>query len=188
MNKNFLALLLCGCVAGLHAQSEIKINPLGLLFSSPDISAEFAVQDNIGIEAKVGISYLKYTLGSEQFKSSGATVGGQGKYYFNPSDNIDGFYAGLYLRGGNNKFTSSVSATNAYSRTYFAGGLSTGYKWVSRNNIVFEIGGGLGKNFMYKLKGDGGNVDLASIPLVNIDGFIRLDVGYRFGGGGGKKR
>ena len=29
------------------SQTELKINPIGALFSSPDVSAEFGVADNI---------------------------------------------------------------------------------------------------------------------------------------------
>ena len=37
-------------VSKLSAQTELKVNPLGLLFGSPDISAEFRLNDNMGLE------------------------------------------------------------------------------------------------------------------------------------------
>jgi hypothetical protein len=186
MKTNLLTLLFCASFASLHAQTELKINPLGLIFSSPNLSAEFAAKDNVGIEAIVGASWYTLTV-IEKYKSFGANAGVLGKYYFNPETTIDKFYAGIYLRGGSNKFTSEVTSANSFSRSFFAGGFAIGQKWVSRNNIVFELGTGIGRNIVSKVTSGTGTVNLAAVPLLNIDFFLRLDVGYRFGGVGKKK-
>ena len=42
------------------AQIELKINPLGLLYSSPDIVAEYLVNEDIGVELGIGLVYGSY--------------------------------------------------------------------------------------------------------------------------------
>ena len=184
--KKFIVLsLFCAFICKIQAQTELKINPLGLLFSSPDLSVEFAVAENIGIEPFIGVSFLKLTVDGDGYKSNGLGYGVNGKYYFNPDKGIDKFYAGIYMRGGNSKYTGQGSNSgDSFSRNYFGVGLSLGYKWVSRQNIVFDLGGGIGRKFLNKYSdASSSNVDISSIPLLNIDAFFRFGVGYRFGGG-----
>lgn len=169
-------------LSSVFAQTEIKINPVGAIFGSPDVSVEFAVNEDVGIEPFIGVNFTKLTVDNTTYKSSGFGYGAIGKYYFSPEKGIDKFYAGLYLRGGSSKFTSSSSNDN-FSSTRLGLGLSLGYKWVSRKNVVFEIGGGLGRKLVGKYSNASGNVNTADIPLLNIDGYLKFSVGYRFGGG-----
>ena len=52
--KSFLKINLMLCllvsVSAVQAQVDIKINPVGLIFSRAIVSAEFGVKDNIGIK------------------------------------------------------------------------------------------------------------------------------------------
>lgn len=183
----YVAAILCAC-ANLQAQTELKINPLGALFLNPDFSAEFGVAENIGIEPSVGLSWISLTVDGDKFKSSGATFGAQGKYYFNPEKGIDKFYAGIYLRGAESKFTSTssssgTSTSEVFSRSRLGAGFSLGYKWVSRQNVVFELGAGIGRKIYNKFSDASNDVNTADIPILNLDGFFRFNVGYRFGGG-----
>ncbi len=164
------------------SQTEIKINPIGVLFSSPDISVEFGVADNIGIEPYIGASWYNLTVDNTKYKSTGFGYGVNGKYYFSPEKGIDKFYAGLYLRGGSSNFKSDTSNAN-FTRNRLSLGLSLGYKWVSRNNVVFEIGAGVGRKLFSKYSNESGTVDVSKIPLLNLDGYFKFAVGYRFGGG-----
>ena len=174
----------------IQAQTELKINPIGLLFSSPDLSAEFAVAENIGVEPFLGVTFLKLTVDGDGYKSNGLNYGVNGKYYFNPEKGIDKFYAGIYMRGGKSKYTGQGSNSgDSFSHNYFGVGLSLGYKWVSRQNIVFDLGAGVGRKFLNKYTdASSSNVDLSGITLLNLDGFFRFGVGYRFGGGSGGSR
>lgn len=173
------------------SQTELKINPIGALFSSPDVSAEFGVADNIGIEPYIGASWYNLTVDNTKYKSKGFGYGVNGKYYFSPEKGIDKFYAGLYLRGGSSNFKSDSSSAN-FTRNRLSLGLSLGYKWVSRNNVVFEIGAGVGRKLYSKYSNESGTVDISKIPLLNLDGYFKFAVGYRFGGGSsadsGKKK
>jgi hypothetical protein len=62
-NRTMILLAFICTFANLKAQTEIKINPIGALFSSPDVSAEFALAENIGIEPSVGMSFYKIEVG-----------------------------------------------------------------------------------------------------------------------------
>ena len=190
MKKFIVLILVCAFTFKIQAQTELKINPLGLLFSSPDLSAEFGVAENIGIEPFIGVSFLKLTVDGDGYKSNGIGYGVNGKYYFSPDKGIDKFYAGIYMRGGNSKYTGQGSNSgDSFSRNYFGVGLSLGYKLVSRQNIVFDIGIGIGRKFLNKYSNaSSSSVDISTIPLLNLDGFFRFGVGYRFGGGSGGSR
>jgi hypothetical protein len=185
MKKNLLFMLFLALTLTCQAQTEVKINPLGLLFSSPDLSAEFAVSENLGIEPSIGISFLNLTVDNSGFTSNGLSYGVNGKYYFNPEKGIDKFYSGIYVRGGSSKYTGKGTNSNSsFSRSFAALGLSFGYKWVSKQNIVFDLGLGIGRKLSDKFTNESSaSVNTKSIPILNIDGFLRFGVGYRFGGG-----
>jgi hypothetical protein len=192
MKAKILLSLAIFCMSRLstYAQTDVKINPIGALFGSPDISAEFGVNESVGIEPLLGISFGSVTVLDEKFKSSGFRVGAIGKYYFNPDKGTDKFWAGLYLRGGGSTSKTSGSTNESFSNRRMSAGLALGYKWVSRKNIVFELGFGAGRALINKFEVESGSVNLAEVPLLNIDILGRISVGYRFGGdsGGSKKR
>lgn len=177
----FFVISMMTCVVS-NAQIDLKINPLGALFSSPDVSAEFNISESIGVEASVGIAFPKYTVNGEEFKTNGFGLLGAGKYYFGPEDGCDKFFAGLYARYASTTGSSSVS-DDEVSNTRVGAGLLIGYKWVSNKNIIFEIDAGFGRAFVndYELS-SGDSTDLSDIPLLNFDGVFRLMVGYRLGG------
>ena len=196
MKKLVLFFTLLSCFTSLKAQTEIKINPIGLLFKSPDISVEFAAKENVGIEPFIGISFFSLTTTTngieDKFTSNGFSYGAHGKYYFGIDKGIDKFYAGIYLGGGQSKFSNSSTGTSAssFSRTRLGAGFELGYKWVMSNNFLFECGAGLGRKIINRYSDGTGKADLAALPLLNIDGFFRFNVGYRLGGdsGSGKKK
>ena len=175
------------------SQTELKINPIGLLFKSPDLSAEFGVADNIGIEPYFGLGWPSIPIDNKTYSGKGIGYGLYGKYYFAPEKGIDKFYAGIYLRGGSTTFKSdSANVTNSVHRNRLGVGLALGYKWVSRNNVVFEIGAGVGRKIFSIYSNEQGSVDISKVPLLNLDGYFKFAVGYRFGGVGsadsGKKK
>ncbi len=165
------------------AQIEVKINPVGLLFSRVSANVEFVVSDDFGVEGSPFIDFLSLDLGDgDKYKTFSTGLMGAGKYYFGPRDGADRFYAGAYLRFRGGKYTvENGDDSDSFTRTRLAVGLLTGYKWVSRKNVVFEIGFGLGRSITDNIKtNDGFSEDVADIPLVNFDFIGRLAVGYRF--------
>ncbi len=170
----------------LSAQVDVKINPIGALFNSPDVSAEYNINEDIGVELTVGLEYGNVGLisGIEEveYKKSGYKVRLSGKYYFGPEDGCDKFYAGLYL--GPRSFSVNDDDGDAfdvgYKQSAFTAGLLGGFKWVSSRNIIFEIGIGAGRAFNEKIVLND-DTNTVTIPTLGLDFIGTLAVGYRFG-------
>jgi len=169
-----------------QAQIDVKINPIGLLFNSPDISGEYNVDENIGVELTFGFSYGNATLGLiEGLNRSGYKVRLAGKYYFGPENGCDRFYAGLYTGPKSNTFTydedfSGLGYDPSYKTAGFAAGLLAGFKWVSDKGVMFEIGAGVGRVFGQTTTLEDDN-NIEEIPSLALDGVWTLAVGYRIG-------
>lgn len=171
---------------GAKAQIDLSINPLGILFSNFDISAEYRASSDIGIELSPGISFHKYDFDGDEWKSNGFNVRLIGKYYFSPEDGCDKWNIGPYIKYGSSvyKYTPDGGSEEKVTSTRFAVGFFTGYKWVSQKNIIFEIGLGLGRAFVNKYESDDESVNVDDFAaILNLDVTGKLAVGYRFGGG-----
>jgi len=109
------------------AQIDLKINPIGALFGSPDISADFVLSDKFSVEGGLGLNLGSFDIGGTEFKRSGFSVFAVGKHYFNPNKGADKFGVGVYSRFRNiNSSTSTdgVSTDDDYTRTRLALGLN----------------------------------------------------------------
>ncbi len=189
MKKIFLSFIAVLAFTTAWSQTDLKINPIGFLFGSPDVSAEFGISESMGVEPFVGVTYSNFKIGEATLKSNGFRLGGVGKYYFSPEKGLDKFWAGVYLRGGTSTSTGTVNGkAEETSNARVALGLGLGYKWVSSKNIVFELGFGAGRALLNKYTVKSGSADLSQYPILNIDLLTRIQVGYRFGGGGGGKK
>lgn len=184
---SLFALLLAPSFVHAQVPIDIKINPIGALFRSPDLSAEFVLTDNIGIEPRLSYSWNTQNflnpvdLTTEEFRATGLGVGVFARYYFNPEDACDKFYTSLYMRYLNRSFNSTVSDASI-SQNKFSGGLMLGYKWLSDGGISVDIGFGGGRAFTNNFTGSDGpfeDFDLSTIPLFNLDFVGVLAVGYR---------
>lgn len=190
MKKHIFVVALVTLFLNLQAQTEVKINTLGTIIINPSVSAEFAATENIGIEPYLGLTRFGLTIDNKKYKTRGPNYGVLGKYYISPEGGIDKFYVGLAFRGGNSKYTfttDSTSAKEAFTRQKLGVDVCLGYKWVSENNVVFEISAGLGRKISNKFTVVDRTVNVNNIPFLNFDGFIKFNVGYRFGGGGSRK-
>lgn len=191
MKKCLLLLfLVVAAAATSNAQVDVQLNPIGILFRSIDLSAEFGVSEDFGIEGALGYDFQNYNFDDIEYRNNAVGFRAIGKYYFKPEDGIDKWNVGGYARFSTG--TSSVTEDSNSGRdddvknTKFAVGFYTGYKWVSRKNVVFELGLGIGRNFVRTFEyEDGTEADTSDIPLLNIDIFGRLSLGYRFGGSSG---
>jgi hypothetical protein len=139
MKKLLFLALFALSMTRITAQTDIKISPVALLFETVAVSVESAVSENFGLDADgvFNADIIGFNL--------------SGKYYFNPKRRIDGFHVGAFV--GNFGSEESVGI-----------GFLAGTKILSRKNILFEIGLGLGRSF------DDGVV-----------GYGKLHLGYRFG-------
>ncbi len=190
MKKNSIIIFILLCLPMLslaHVAVEAKVNPIGAFTGNIKLSAEVIPMENLGIEAGFGLSNFPISINIEDTISlSGGGTGGSlaGKYYFMPSRGGDYFYVGAYTRFSNMDVDVEVLTTNRgtgkYSRA--AVGLMAGFKWVSTQNIVFELGGGVGRTVSHQLSALDRDINLIAIPIINLDARLILTVGYRFGG------
>jgi len=188
----FPILLMFALVQQSVAQVDVQINPVGILFSSINVTAEFGVSEDFGIETGLDYDFQNYNFDDLEYRNNAIGLRAIGKYYFGPEDGIDRWAIGGYTRfvtGTASGSDNTTSSRDEVKNTKFAIGFYTGYKWVSRKNVVFELGFGIGRNFVRKYEyNDGTEVNTDDIPLLNIDVLGRLSLGYRFGGGCGSKK
>ena len=174
------------CIANVSAQIDVKLNPFGLLFNSPDLSAEYVINDQIGIEGLAGIDYGTL-LGSgalntaNRLGKSGYRFRIAAKYYFEENKGGDTWYAGLYAGANSRTATPSENATTAvgWSESFITTGIHGGYKFVLKSNIVFDLGMGFGRNFSEKLS-ILNTVNGSFLSSLGLNSFLRLEMGYRF--------
>ena len=169
------------CILGLfsaNAQTELKINPLGLLFGSPDVSAEFGLSEATSVEPFIGFTSRNNSFYGDA-KYNALNAGASFKYFFNPHRGIDRFYAGAYTRFNTGKWEIDSESLTSQRLSV---GLLIGQKWVSRKNIIFELAFGAGRAFLNKIEDGSTGEDYGEL-LFDLDIMGRLAVGYRFGGG-----
>lgn len=192
-HKILFSLLFLGSFFVTNAQVDVTLNPVNLFRVRGDLSAEFGATKDVGVEAIA--QYLTPSgiildaIGYEKGVGGGVAV--LGKYYFKPSeDGLDRFNIGLYTNYKAINYTAKEDSNLPDGeRRAFSGGIYFGYKSVSKRNIVFDIGFGLGryfKNDYQDINGEG--LDISSIPYINFDWFGKLGVGYRFNTGTGNRR
>lgn len=181
MKKVVLLVVALATLGFANAQFEAKINPLGAMFGNPDISGEYIVNDNFGVELDVSFSFGQAYLGFIKIpgaKQSGFGVRAVGKYYFSPDDGGDGWYGGIYLRQASNKFEDKDSADTysfgAYDRSIFAAGVEVGKKWVFDSGFLIEAAWAIGRPISEKRTGFGGTF------TTGLDGYAKFGIGYRF--------
>ena len=186
MKKLIFPILLTFVVAYKStAQVDVQINPIGILFSSINVTAEFGVSDDFGIEGGLDYDFQNFDIDGSEYRNNAVGIRAIGKYYFGPEDGIDRWTIGGYTRfvTGTSSADDAQSGRDEVKNTKFALGFYTGYKWVSKKNIVFELGLGVGRNFVRKFEyDDGTEANTDDIPLLNVDLLGRLSLGYRFGG------
>ena len=193
-HKILFSLLFLGSFFATNAQVDVTLNPVNLIFSGRgDLSAEFGATEDIGVEAIA--SYLTpgnvilKAIGYEEGQGFGVAL--LGKYYFKPSENgLDKFNMGLYTNYKAVNYTAKEDSNLPDGeRRAFSGGVYFGYKSVSKKNIVFDIGFGLGRYFKNDYQDTNGEgLDISSIPYINFDWFGKLGVGYRFNTGNSNRR
>ena len=169
-----------------QAQVDVTINPLGILFGNISVGADIVITENFSVEPTVGFgARTRELLG---YKSTRIPISVFGKYYFNPNNGADKFYASLWLRYSNRKFEWDETFAGAfnvnYNQTRIGGGLGIGYKVVSSGGVVFDIGFGAGRAFVDNTTF---NSDVDDQGLITIDWPAlmfngKLGLGYRFGG------
>ncbi|MBI1224901.1 MAG: DUF3575 domain-containing protein [Bacteroidetes bacterium] len=166
-----------------NAQVDVTVNPIGLLFGDLSVGADFGVTESFSVEGSIGVGGGK-TDGTKYFALPITAVG---KYYFNPNNGCDKFYADVFLKFINRSYkdndSNDVFDYAEYTQTRFGLGLGIGYKVASRKGIIFDIGFGVGRaivdNTKFKDSSTGDDISV-DWPEIMFQG--KLGIGYRFGG------
>lgn len=186
---SILALILLG-VTGINAQSsesestserknEIMLSPIELIaYPLLNISYERLINEKSG----VGINGMFYFGTNDNIDETGFTqVSPYYRMYFGKK-----YAAGFFVEG----FVPITSTKDTYSRysegPYFNSyseevtrttvgiGIGFGGKWITRNNIIFEVSAGLARRFGDTKK------EINYYDSNNLTGRGMLGIGYRF--------
>lgn len=174
-------------------KNEIKFDVFGLFQKQYQLSYERIINENFGVEVKFRFlnesTWLDTTdyfspspvFGAILFDKTSFHISVHGKYYLNPKPSGNRLMLGAYL-----KYVSKPNPEAAYGVAYemYKGepplnptarsviGVSTGYKFlILKKRFVIEpvigIGGGLER-------------DIFDSFLFRVDGFLNVNLGYRF--------
>ncbi len=187
MKTKLLSFLFACFFVTSYAQIDLKINPIGALFGSPDVSADFILSDKFSVEGGLGINSGSVTVGGDSFKRSGFGVFAVGKHYFNPDLGGDKFGVGVYtrFRNINSSFDGEgVNNNDDFTRTKLALGLQVGWKRVSESGFIFELDLGGGRALVNNIKFDSDSPGITQddIPTFDVDVLVRIAIGYRLSG------
>lgn len=175
-------LALCIALATLaqsHAQVDVTINPVGAIFGSYSVAADFRLADKFSLEASLGIT----SSNRADYKYFSMPITARGKYYFNPKRGADRFYADAFVRFVNRKTTIPDDiAPFEYSQTRFGAGGGLGYKVVRPGGFVFDIGLGAGRAFVDKITFSDATSNGLTLEWTKVMLVGKLAIGYRIGG------
>ncbi len=183
----FISFILClFCCASATSQIDVKINPIGLLFNSPDVSVDYICNEQLSIEFLVGVDYGN-VFGSglinraNRLTKSGLRLRLIGKYYFTTDKGGDTWYTGVYTGPRWRTVTPTEdNVTNpGWTQATLTAGIHGGYKFVLDSNIIFDLGLGLGRSFSDRIRSQNPTSG-AVIAGFGLDSFVRLEMGYRF--------
>ena len=196
MKKNYIltfSVIFCFAISSLSAQFEVKFNPISALFSTPTISAEYVISEQFGFDLNAGLEFGTISNGSffvsERLNKSGYRFRAMARYYLVPREGGDWYYLGVY--GGTKKrettsIAENVTIDNGWTESVFTYGFAVGFKWVTKNNFLVELNGGVGRAFNYEFNSQGTSRTFrngGNIFAFNEEGndlFAKATVGYRF--------
>ena len=174
MKKVLLVIAMVAAGFTANAQKNVvKVNPLGLVFGSLDVSYERVISDKAAVEVGFAYSSFDVTSGNTKVSTNGYGVEGKYKFYFSSEkDAPKGWYGAPFVAYSVSSVDSDGVKGDANS---FAAGALAGYQWVFGGS---DSGFSLDLNFgaQYISASAKGNID-----SVSIDGFLPrlgLSLGY----------
>lgn len=182
--KQFLTLAAVAGASTLSAQVvDLQVNPIGALFGNVTASAEFPISENFGVEPNVGFLLGNTKVAGTEYSRRGVSAGVNGKYYFNPDEDISRFYGMAYTRFKRSRQTLEQEGfdDSEFKRTRLAVGAGIGYKVVARSGFLLEVAIGGGRSIVNNFDYGDEFADDAFSELTQFDLLGRLSVGYRLG-------
>jgi hypothetical protein len=174
------------CFTAVMGQIDVKLNPIGLLFNSPDVSVDYILNEQLSVELLAGVDYgVVFGSGllnrANRLTKSGLRIRLLGKYYFETDKGGDTWYAGVYVGPRWRTVTPDEdNVTNpGWTQATLTSGIHGGYKFILNSNIIFDLGLGLGRTFSDRIRSQNPTSG-AVISSIGLDSFVRLEMGYRF--------
>ena len=184
MKRTLLLTTLLLTLLSIRSQ-ELKLNTLGILFNSPDISYEHQIANNLGLEGSIGAKYGSYFIGAYDYQRVGAKLGLAVKHYFKPRLGNDRIYLGGYSRllAYTSEADYFISESFGYTRTKLAIGFVFGWKWVHNNGFLVEYNCSLGRGLIDVVQLNDINQTILTeqdLSQLGIDFKMNLSFGWRF--------
>jgi hypothetical protein len=168
----------------VHLDNHLTIGAPALIFGMFQVSYERALGSYLG--AGTEFRWAFSPLGSDN--PGGSWIVSPFLRLYSRKDNAVGFFGEIFMSFGSQVYLSSQSTNKVIyngmtvyndnkdkkeaSRGVFGIGFGLGKKWVVGENILIELSGGLGRNFI-KDTGDDDNAPA-------LTGKMMLGLGYRF--------
>ena len=182
MKKFLLLFVFAAGILNVHAQesngrnNDVMLSPIELIAGPAlNISYERLLNKNSG----VGINLLSY-LGKKDSESKFTQLAPYYRMYFG-----DKYAAGFFVEGflpitmttnyENYSNDGPYDSVREYKRTSLGIGIGLGRKWLTRNNIIFELSAGLARRF-----GESERKSFIFSEVYNYTGKAMLGIGYRF--------
>lgn len=166
----FMALLLTGIVFSQteDRKNDIMINPIAFVLGAGNLSYERIINEDSGVGVTASFLIDDYIFED----TNGYQLAPYYHYYFGKKP-ASGFFVGGYAsltgyRETEYAFSNYNSTPKEENVTAFGMGFKFGGKWVTKNNLLFEVSSGIGRNF--------GVED--DVDKINTTGM--LGIGYRF--------
>lgn len=152
-------------------KNEIKVNALYLVLGVFDVAYERAIND----ESSFGTS-VTLLLDKEADINTAFAISPYYRFYFGKKPVSGFFMEGFGLYQSINRETYYYIGNEFYQEEKvkaFALGIGLGGKWYTKRNVMFEIGGGIGRNLSI-------SSNIPDSDYSRITGKFNISVGYRF--------
>lgn len=141
----------------VSAQTELSLNISNLLINEANVTYEKGLNDYLSVGAFASYVFDLPPTDGNEFINKNFYFGPEIRYYVSPKKGFDRFFIGFYLKESIGTVTINddyyywteypgqlENTTSAYSKLAF--GLNLGSKWVAKNNIIYGLNFGIGRN------------------------------------------
>ncbi|MCU0441352.1 MAG: DUF3575 domain-containing protein [Bacteroidia bacterium] len=203
MKKNLilaLALGFCGIKAIKAQTHDVSLNIAPIVFSNYSVNYMFNFTDEMSVGSVIGYQNITIddpTVAGGEIKYTGFYLAPEFRYYFNPDEGNDKFYAGGYLKYRNagtsgdiyTGFLADGSLVNYdVKNNGVALGIVFGKLWQTRVGLNFTLWSGVGY-YLFDNESYTNNYDPDKDPnlitinsnLPSLDFRFGVNVGYRIG-------
>ena len=191
------AAALFGCNLANAQTHDVSLNLAPIVFGNYSGNYSFNFEEDMSAGAVIGYQNFKISDGNTEYSYKGFYVAPEFRYYFNPDEGNDGFFAGGYLKYRNmgtsgKPYTGFLEdGTNVdydQKNSGLALGVMFGKLWQTRIGLNFSVWSGIGYYLFdkttytnsYDPDKDPFFVN-ATTNLPSLDFRLGLNVGYRIG-------